>query len=96
MTISIRLASAVTGLKTQLSSRRNYLPPLTVHNRNKSFIRKELRQLGITLHPYSDPVVRLPAGSLWTVIDVKRVFQKTPGGCLHPTLCARLSAGEAS
>ena len=49
----------------------------SVHKRNKSFIRKELRQRGITLHPDSDPVVKLPAGSLWTVKDVKRVFQKT-------------------
>ena len=49
----------------------------SVHKRNKSFIRKELRQRGITLHPDSDPVVRLPAGSLWTVTDVKQVFQKT-------------------
>ena len=49
----------------------------SVHKRNKSFIRKELRQRGITLHPNSDPVVKLPAGSLWTVKDVKRVFQKT-------------------
>ena len=52
----------------------------SVHKRNKSFIRKELRGRGITLglHPDSDPVVRLPAGSLWTVIDVKRVVRKTP------------------
>ena len=49
----------------------------SVHKRNKSFIRKELRHRGITLHPDSDPVVKLPAGSLWTVKDVKRVFQKT-------------------
>ena len=49
----------------------------TVHKRNKSFIRKELRQRGITLHPDSDLVVKLPAGCLWTVKDVKRVFQKT-------------------
>ena len=49
----------------------------SVHKRNKSFIRKELRLRGITLHPDSDPVVKLPAGSLWTVKDVKRVFQKT-------------------
>ena len=49
----------------------------SVHKRNKSFIRKELRLQGITLHPDSDPVVKLPAGSLWTVKDVKRVFQKT-------------------
>ena len=45
----------------------------SVHKRNTSFIRKELRGRGITLHPDSDPVVRLPAGSLWSVIDVKRV-----------------------
>ena len=49
----------------------------SVHKRNKSFIRKELRGPGITLHPDSGPVVRFPAGSLWTVIDVKRVFRKT-------------------
>ena len=49
----------------------------SVHKRNKSFIRKELRGRGITLHPDSDPVVRLPAGSVWTVIDAKRVFRKT-------------------
>ena len=49
----------------------------SVHKRNKSFIRKDLRQRGITLHQISDPVVKLPAGSLWTVQDVKRVFQKT-------------------
>ena len=49
----------------------------SVHKRNKSFIRKELRQRGITLHPDSDPVVKLPAGSLWTVQDVKRVFKQT-------------------
>ena len=49
----------------------------SVHKRNKSFIRKELRHRGITLHPDSDPVVKLPAGSLWTVKDAKRVFQKT-------------------
>ena len=49
----------------------------SVHKRNKRFISKELRHRGITLHPDSDPVVRLPAGSLWTVKDVKRVFQKT-------------------
>ena len=49
----------------------------SVHKRNKSFIRKELRGPGITIHPDSDPVVRLPAGSLWTVIDVKRVLRKT-------------------
>ena len=48
-----------------------------VHKRNKSFIRKELRARGITLHLNSDHVARLPAGSLWTVIDVKRVFRKT-------------------
>ena len=48
----------------------------SVHKRNK-LIRKELRQIGNTLHPDSDPVVKLPAGSLWTVKDVKRVFQKT-------------------
>ena len=49
----------------------------SLHKRNKSFIKKELRLRGITLHPDSDPVVKLPAGSLWTVKDVKRVFQKT-------------------
>ena len=49
----------------------------SVHKRSKRFIRKELRARGITLHLDSDPVVRLPAGSLWTVIDVKRVFRKT-------------------
>ena len=48
-----------------------------VHKRNKSFIRKELRRRVITLHPDSGPVVKLPAGALWTVTDVKRVFQKT-------------------
>ena len=42
----------------------------------QEFIRKELRGRVITLHPDSGPVVRLPAGSLWTVIDVKRVFRK--------------------
>ena len=42
-----------------------------------SFIKAELRKRGITLHPDSGPVVKLPAGSLWTVTDVKRVFQKT-------------------
>ena len=49
----------------------------SVHKRNKSFIKKELRLRGITLHPDSDPVARLPPGSLWTVKDVKRVFKKT-------------------
>ena len=49
----------------------------SVHKRNKSFIKKERRLRGITLHPDSDPVVRLPPGSLWTVKDVKRVFRKT-------------------
>ena len=49
----------------------------SVHKRNKSFIRKELQQRGITLHLDSDSVVGLPAGSLWTVTDVKRVVQKT-------------------
>ena len=48
-----------------------------VHKQNKSFIRKELRKRGVTFHPDSGPVVRLPASSLWTVTDVKRVFQKT-------------------
>ena len=48
-----------------------------VHKRNKSFIRKELQGRGIALHPDSGPVVRLPAGSLWTVIDVKRGFRET-------------------
>ena len=49
----------------------------SAHKRNKSFNRKELRTRGVTLHPDSGSVVRLPAGSLWTVTDVKRVFQKT-------------------
>ena len=49
----------------------------SVHKRNKSFIKRELRLRGITLHPDSDPVVRLPPGSLWTVKDVKRVFMRT-------------------
>ena len=49
----------------------------SVHKRNKSFIKRELRLRGITLHPDSDPVVRLPPGSLWNVTDVKRVFRKT-------------------
>ena len=48
-----------------------------MHKRNKSFIRKELRQRGVTLHPDSGPVVKLSTGSLWTVKSVKRVFQKT-------------------
>ena len=58
----------------------------SVHKRNKSFIKKELRKRGVTLHPDSDPVVRLPAGSLWTVTDVKRVFQKALVGSYIP-LC---------
>ena len=49
----------------------------SVHKRNKSFIRKELRHRGITLHPDSDSVVRLPTGSLLTVTDVEWIFQKT-------------------
>ena len=49
----------------------------SVHKRNKSFIKKELRQRGITLHPDSGPLAKLPAGCLWTVKDVKRVFQTT-------------------
>ena len=49
----------------------------SVHKRNKSFIKKERRLRGITLHPDSDLVVKLPPGSLWTVKDVKRVFRKT-------------------
>ena len=49
----------------------------SVHKRNKSFIKRELRLRGITLHPDSDPVVRLPPGSLWNVTDVKRGFRKT-------------------
>ena len=48
----------------------------SVHKRNKSFILKELRGRCITLHPYIGPVVRLPAGSLWTVI-VRGVSRKT-------------------
>ena len=47
----------------------------SVHKRNTSFIRGEPRQRGITLHPDSDRVLRLPAGTPWTVTDVKRVFQ---------------------
>ena len=61
----------------------------SVHSQYKkeTNIRKELRQRGITLHPDSDPVARLPAGALWTVKDVKRVFQKTlSSGFLYPTL----------
>ena len=49
----------------------------SVHKRNKGFVRNELRGRSITLHLDSDPVVRLPTGSLWTVIDVKQVFRKT-------------------
>ena len=50
----------------------------TVSTQEKqTIIRKELRHRGITLHPDSDPAVKLPAGSLWTVEDVTRVFQKT-------------------
>ena len=49
----------------------------SVHKRNKSFLKKELRGRGITLHPESDPEVILPAGPSWTVIDVKRVLRKT-------------------
>ena len=58
----------------------------SVHKQTNSFIRKGLRAQGVTLHPASDPVVRLPAGSLWTVVDVKRGFRKTLKAPYNP-LC---------
>ena len=49
-----------------------------MHKQNKSFFEKLRAQArGITLHPDNDTVARFPAGCLWTVIDVKRVFRKT-------------------
>ena len=58
-------------------SRRECIPSIQCHPRNIKFIKRELRQRGVTITPDTEPRLTLPAGSLWTRKEVLLVLNIT-------------------
>ena len=56
-------------------SRRECIP--SIHHRNIKFIKRELRQRGVTVTPDTEPKLKLPSGSLWTRREVLLVLNST-------------------
>ena len=75
---SIVAVSVTVGAVGGLQEGAPSLSSLSVHARNKRFVKRELGSCGITLTPESAPVVRLPSGSDYNnKMDLKMVLRKT-------------------